>query len=103
LEAYWSFHAVADKKYFLHRLITPNKCCVSSQMPDIAGTFGIASFLCQPVIFPTLPVPPICTLVFTFTQNPVSIVSSFLAHGISPLNEKSQTCDIIISQIWLFV
>jgi len=29
-------------------------------------------------------IPPICTLVFTFTQNPVSIVSSFFAHGISP-------------------
>ena len=32
-------------------------------------------------------IPPICTLVFAFTQNPVSIVSSFFAHGISPFKK----------------
>ena len=60
-------------------------------------------FLFSVLINVTVAAPPICTLAFTFTQNLVSIVSSFFAHGISPLNKKSQTCDIIISQIWLFV
>ena len=32
-------------------------------------------------------IPPICTLVFAFTQNPVTIVSSFFAHGISPFKK----------------
>ena len=49
-------------------------------------------------------IPPICTLVFTFTQNPVSIVSSFFTHcNLSFQNKESQTCSFILSQIRLSV
>ena len=49
-------------------------------------------------------IPPICTLVFTFTQNPISIVSSFFTHrNLSFQNKESQTCSFILSQIRLSV
>ena len=36
----------------------------------------------------TVAIPPICTLVFTITQNPFSIIPPFFAHGISPLTQE---------------
>ena len=48
--------AVADEKYFYHILITPFLLCISSQMPNIAGFFGIFLFLCFRCIFSNLPV-----------------------------------------------
>ena len=48
--------AVADEKYFYHLFISPFKSCISSQMPNIAGFFGIFLFLCFRGIFSNLPV-----------------------------------------------
>ena len=48
--------AVANEKYFYHILITPFLLCISSQMPNIAGFFGIFLFLCFRGIFSNLPV-----------------------------------------------
>ena len=47
---------VADEKYFYHILITPFLLCISSQMPNIAGFFGIFLFLCFRGIFLNFPV-----------------------------------------------
>jgi len=47
---------VANKKYFYHLFISPFKSCISSQMPNIAGFFGIFLFLCFLGIFSNLPV-----------------------------------------------
>ena len=45
-----------------------------------------------PLLFTVLvniavPIPPVCTLVFAFAQNPVAFVSSFFAHRISPFKK----------------
>jgi len=48
--------AVTNKKHFYHILITPFLLCISSQMPNIAGFFGIFLFLCFRGIFSNLPV-----------------------------------------------
>mgnify|MGYP007086327497 CR=1 FL=1 len=48
--------AVADEQYFYHILITPFLFCISSQMLNIAGFFGIFLFLYFRGIFLNLPV-----------------------------------------------
>jgi hypothetical protein len=47
---------VADEQYFYHILITPFLFCISSQMLNIAGFFGIFLFLYFRGIFLNLPV-----------------------------------------------
>ena len=47
---------MADEQYFYHILITPFLLGISSQMPNIAGFFGIFLFLYFQGIFSDLPV-----------------------------------------------
>ena len=88
----YSYIPVADKQYFYHRLISPYKSCISSQMPNIAGFFGIFRFLCFRGIFSNLSVFSLafpCNIGKFVHLHAKSgfIVSSFFAHRAFPFKD----------------